>query len=56
MAEKQPEDVEHIMAIVGQSEGMNDGVVVYGCRHNSHGRNGDYEPWESAMDILGVIA
>lgn len=56
MPEKQPKDVEHVVAIIGQSERVDDGVVMDDCGHGRHDRHGDDESWEPATAVLGVPA
>lgn len=41
VAEKNAEDIEHVMAIIGKREWMDDGVVLDDCQHDCH-RGTDY--------------
>ena len=53
MAEKDAEDVEHVMAIISKSERVNDGVVVDHHQHYCHCGTCHYLSWDSSREAEG---
>ena len=45
MAEQNSEDVKHIVAIIGQCERMDDGIVADYHQHDCHCDTGDCLSW-----------
>ena len=43
MPQEEAEDVEHVMAVIGQGEWMDDGVVVHDNDHERHGGDSNNE-------------
>jgi len=46
MAEENPKDVEHVVPVIRQGEGMDNRVEIHRCRHQRHHDNGERQSWE----------
>ena len=53
MAEKNTEDIEHVMTIIGERERMDDRVVANYHQHNCHGGTDDRLSWGTGTEREG---